>query len=732
MLLATAALFAAGRLGFGQTPQYVQDFDAVTAPNLPPGWSAPESAWETSASVPSPGSGGNNVEIKGVDTGSLVSPVFDLTSATLVELQYSARRTATFDSLNLSVEASVDGGLTWTIVLLDSTQSLPAPPSTYVTVGAPLPAALIGEASVRFRFRARNKTGGNLRIDDVEVLADGSVLWNRFGFRQATSQAVEKTDSLVIPIGIYLIPSSDSLQGLQFTLTFTPGVSFRSLEPGIAALRSPGWHLAHEATDSTVAVVLLVEGASGLAPQSTDSLLLVSVRTLPLDGETLRNDAVTIESVVASTATATGEDLFLTVEPAVHTIEIAPASPRLAIDSLHVHAGTIRQDSSTVLSIRLTNVGTDVLQVFDMFSLTGLLGIDPTFAVLSPDSSADVALTVAGRAYGVGPLEDRLVIEHNGSTSPDSVAITGLVISTDARGDANDDGYVDVVDLVIGIDLILNRVDLPGTGLRLDLYPFPSGDGVVDVRDLTVLARAIAGGIWPDGAALPVPPAAAAKGSSVVGDLIVKETDDGIKLFVRSTEPLRALHVVGLASGKDWVITPDAALPFFQIGVPYKVLGAGSFSILTFGIDVVPIPAGRRVLIATMEGVEARDVEITSAVAVDGATVRRRLLVVEETGALLPGGDEIYFDAPYPNPVLGVRTALVHLPFRAGSNHPVKIIVSDVLGRTVRSWDDVVEAGRHVAVWDMRNNAGPVVPAGLYFITAIFDGRRLRHSLMIR
>ncbi len=733
----TPLLFLAASVSFpsvlmAQSIQYAQDFDAVTIPELPPGWSAPESAWETSSSVPSPGSGGNNVENAGGDTGSLVSPVFDFSQVTTATLHYTARRTATYDSLSMSIEASIDGGATWSVTVVDSTTALPAPPSTYVTVDAGVPQAMLGETAVRFRFNALHATSGNLRVDDVELVADGPVSWNRFGFATDSSSGVEDTDSLLIPIGLHLIPSSVSLQGLQFSLVLTAGLSFLSLESTLPALNEPGWHVSYEAADSTISVVVLADGISGLAPVSTDSLLTMVVRPLPLDGASSRNDVIEIDAVIASAVSTTGEDLFLAVDPSIHQVAVLPRTPILSIDSTQVDIGTIREDSTAVVDLTLTNTGTGVLQVLDMFSISGLLQIDPAFATLEPDSSTVVSISVDGSAYGVGPLEDWLVIDHDGLTSPDTLMIFGSVIGADTRGDANGDGYVDVVDLVLGIDLILGRIDLPETKSRLDLHPFPGGNEAIDVRDLTVLAQAIARGSWPDGALLPLPSAAVSKAMSVVGDVIVRRTDEGLGLWVRSAEPLRALHVVGRLRDPNAVIRSNPELPQFAMGRPYGISGSDSFSILAFGMDEVLVPSVGTVRLATIDGATPEDLEIVSSMAVDGSTNRRNLLVIEETSEVPDDVVGISFGAPYPNPVDPRKTGLLHLPVETETGRACRIDVTDVLGRRVRSWDYTADLGSRVAAWDMRNAEGNMVPSGMYFLTVTSGNRRITHSVAVR
>jgi flagellar hook assembly protein FlgD len=66
-----------------------------------------------------------------------------------------------------------------------------------------------------------------------------------------------------------------------------------------------------------------------------------------------------------------------------------------------------------------------------------------------------------------------------------------------------------------------------------------------------------------------------------------------------------------------------------------------------------------------------------------------------------------------PNPFRPATTIRFDLPRRG----PVSLRVYDVAGRLVRSLVDgsPLEAGRHEAVWDGRNESGRSVGAGLYF-----------------
>jgi hypothetical protein len=98
---------------------------------------------------------------------------------------------------------------------------------------------------------------------------------------------------------------------------------------------------------------------------------------------------------------------------------------------------------------------------------------------------------------------------------------------------------------------------------------------------------------------------------------------------------------------------------------------------------------------------------------------------------LLPGGAldvavgaprELAFAAPTPNPARGATTLRFALP-RAGA---VRLTVYDAQGRCVRTLADGVRgAGEQAATWDLRDDAGRAVGAGLYFA-------RLEHGREVR
>ncbi|MDZ7289124.1 MAG: right-handed parallel beta-helix repeat-containing protein [candidate division KSB1 bacterium] len=93
------------------------------------------------------------------------------------------------------------------------------------------------------------------------------------------------------------------------------------------------------------------------------------------------------------------------------------------------------------------------------------------------------------------------------------------------------------------------------------------------------------------------------------------------------------------------------------------------------------------------------------------------LTVDDETqGATLP--DHFDLLQSYPNPFFlsGANSSLAtRIEFEIGENSHVRLEILNVLGQQVRNLLDAeVPAGRHVVVWDGRDNSGAVVASGVY------------------
>jgi hypothetical protein len=152
---------------------YTESFDSVVVPALPTGWSTSTArlgSGDFVTTVSSPHSSPSAV----IATNStisqfLVTPRLDFSGRFPDKIEYWTSRSSTHTS-GVLVEASVDNGLTFPIVVSDTLKN---PGNTsYHLIELDLPQSLIDQDRVRFRWRVIGGSGGTsgtFRIDDVVV-----------------------------------------------------------------------------------------------------------------------------------------------------------------------------------------------------------------------------------------------------------------------------------------------------------------------------------------------------------------------------------------------------------------------------------------------------------------------------------------------------------------------------------------------------------------------------------
>jgi hypothetical protein len=78
---------------------------------------------------------------------------------------------------------------------------------------------------------------------------------------------------------------------------------------------------------------------------------------------------------------------------------------------------------------------------------------------------------------------------------------------------------------------------------------------------------------------------------------------------------------------------------------------------------------------------------------------------------------DIVLGQQYPNPFAPLRHGVMTIPFTLGQAGPVRLVITDVLGRVVRVLTDSDHAaGMHSVQWDGRDAFGAAVTAGVYFV----------------
>jgi len=79
--------------------------------------------------------------------------------------------------------------------------------------------------------------------------------------------------------------------------------------------------------------------------------------------------------------------------------------------------------------------------------------------------------------------------------------------------------------------------------------------------------------------------------------------------------------------------------------------------------------------------------------------------------------EEVSLGRNYPNPFSLSSAAVTVIPYTLGSARPVRIVVTDILGRVIRVLEDGMRsAGAHSVSWDGRDMYGHAVTPGVYFL----------------
>ncbi|MDI6767995.1 MAG: lamin tail domain-containing protein [Bacteroidota bacterium] len=154
---------------------FIENFDSVTPPALPPGWSTTtnrSSTGDFTTTKSTPRSDSNAViSTNSTISQSLISPIIDFANKEVDTLKFYERRSSTHNS-GLIIEASTNGGTTFPIILSDTFHN---PGTTsYVLRKLKLPAVLSNQPNVKIRWRVvGNGTGtsGTIRFDDITITA---------------------------------------------------------------------------------------------------------------------------------------------------------------------------------------------------------------------------------------------------------------------------------------------------------------------------------------------------------------------------------------------------------------------------------------------------------------------------------------------------------------------------------------------------------------------------------
>ncbi len=547
--------------------------------------------WAVDDGSSSTGSGAFNLSHTGQTRGRTVLGPVNLGIATGATLSWLARRTGTYpqDSLSVHVGASPSGPF---ITLAPPGLALPAATSSWAALSLPIPDSLLGgPLYIVWDAFGGTSSGSNLRLDDIRLAGDAdlSLVTGELGFAvtrqdfdlEAPGGGEPGSDGpAAVPVQLPVdlsFPGPDSLAGLQFDVTWDrPWLSSTGLSTGLALADTTLWAI-HTSAPASQTLRVLITPKSPSSGAALQAGLYPGLVTLTFDAAppaATDSVAVSLSAVIASAAAPDGHDILL---PGGERAFLAHFAASTATFSLGDDTGADLGGGGALAAATLAATpagGTSVVTVYvrnraangdlgapggtggggspltvdslrlshDLFNVgapdgSGGAGgpLTAPFTV-APADSAGIAVTFSPSPTRFGFITAELTIFHSAPTSPDTLIVRAT--GTGGRGDTDQDGAVDVADIVRGVDMALG---LAGLDLvRFDLFPFPSGDALIDVRDITVATQAVMNNAWPDAVVLPAPapPDPAAAGSAAPG-LIARSNNP----VLTTAEPLRALQI---------------------------------------------------------------------------------------------------------------------------------------------------------------------------------------------
>jgi hypothetical protein len=223
---------------------------------------------------------------------------------------------------------------------------------------------------------------------------------------------------------------------------------------------------------------------------------------------------------------------------------------------------------------------------------------------------------------------------------------------------------------------------------------------------------------------------------------------------VAGSNPLTAFMVVARdgAGTRFWTSAPDSGYSVDDLAPPAPAPFAGAYALSGTALTWQASPAADFASFRLYRGATSSftpgpanlvvSTAATGHVDAAGQPYWYKLSAVDVHGnesafaTLLPSGSlavegtlptALALAAPAPNPARSLTTLAFALPRAAR----VRLALHDASGRLVRTLvDGAREAGAHTAAWDLRDEAGRAVGAGLYFATLEADGRRLTRRVM--
>lgn len=347
------------------------------------------------------------------------------------------------------------------------------------------------------------------------------------------------------------------------------------------------------------------------------------------------------------------------------------------------------------LSWNTTDVNFDDMMGYNLYRYTkedksDVAKINTSLLSPTDDSYTDTDV-VPGTTYYYYIME--MYTDLTQSAISNVVAATPL---TTQKGDANGSMSVDIADVVTEVNYITKQP----TGTFIFEAADVNSDNAVDIFDVVGTVNIIT-----------TPTAAPEAG---VSSTATYTTENGI-LYVNSPVALGGLQVMVEADEKA-VITPLKALDGME-----KVLtqmNENQRLFLSYSMSGKTIAAGKNAILQigdhAVSDIKLSDAMGNNVMAING-NVNSGIGTIET----------VQFKVPYPNPF----TSQLSVPYMVGKDgcKQAKFVMTDVMGRTVSSYNADATMGEHTMVI-----SGDGYSTGLYFLSLYVDGKLMQTSRVLK
>lgn len=347
------------------------------------------------------------------------------------------------------------------------------------------------------------------------------------------------------------------------------------------------------------------------------------------------------------------------------------------------------------LSWNTTDVNFDDMMGYNLYRYTkedksDVAKINTTLLSPTDDSYTDTDV-VPGTTYYYYIME--MYTDLTQSAISNVVAATPL---TAQKGDANGSMSVDIADLVTEV----NYISKQPTGTFIFEAADVNSDNVVDIFDVVLTVNIIT-----------TPTAAPDAG---VSSTATYTTENGI-LYVDSPVALGGLQVMVEADEKA-VITPLEALDGMENVLTQ--MNENQRMLLSYSMSGKTIAAGKNAILQigdhAVSDIKLSDAMGNNVMAING-NVNSGIGTIET----------VQFKVPYPNPF----TSQLSVPYVVGKEgcKQAKFVMTDVMGRTVGSYNADATMGEHTVVI-----SGDGYATGLYFLSLYVDDKLMQTSRVLK